>query len=529
MNLQYQVFNKLISINRLELLVIFFLITISSSIELKCKFVFHTDPKAAGYNCEAENNLQISHANTTIDAVTGTHIYRSKNSAVERLFLKNNIEMRFIPIGYSKFFSRLNNLWIANSPIESIAKTDFEKPENLNILGLRNTKLDAIDQDVFSGLVNIEELYLYNNLIRKIHGKAFCEMKHLRILKLDNNKLKYLPVGLFASNGNMHEVYINDNKLSIIDSDIFSALNHINKIELRRNFCIDKNFPIDFGSILDLNQAIVDECGNPMHEKLEGLRDLKSKSDNLISQLRSESLANEKLSRMDDELSKIKQENVDIQRNVSALQGFNEDLLIRNREMSEELIIVNSNHSIAQSRIEKLFNKTIDIELLLADKTRKLEESSKQNEAVELQLETHEKALEILRRNISNLSYDNAFMTESNYELEENLTQVLNEKDFLEILLAELNTNNSLLIKENENFVREIRELHNVTNLDKAQLSTEGFQTTMTNCDYRVVILVCVAIVALVSILIIALAIRKVCRGKVYETHEYNVRFRRKH
>lgn len=498
-------------------------------VELKCKFIFRTEPMAAGYNCEVENQLRIGKPNTTIDSIAGLHLKRLRNSAVERLFLKNNFEMKFIPVGYSNFFPKLNNLWIANSPIAIIAKSDFEKPENLNSLGIRNTKIEIIDQDVLSDLVNLEELYLHNNELKKIHEKAFSTMKHLRVLKLNNNKLRYLPAKLFESNVNMQEIYMNDNKLVIIESELFSTSTRIDKIDLRKNLCIDKSFPDDFGSIYNLNQMLIENCDNPMKQTIGELVNFKAQSDQTISKMRSEiSTKNEKLMKLEIKFSTTKQEIEHIRGNSVALNALNEELSIRNHEMEDELEILSSNHSEAQNKIEMIFNKTISIELLLTKKTQKLEQCLRQMETLSEDNKILENSLDTYGNNITKITEGNSFLLEQNFEMEINLTEALGEKSHLEFELAELQDQNSMLSIENVNLEQKIAELRNATIIysDKAELSADEIEPAV---SVSVVILVCIVLTALVVVVLIIFILKRCNKAKVYKTREHNVRYRGEH
>lgn len=209
-----------------------------TGIVINCNFIFLTLLTDYGYNCRVQNQLKVSQPNTQITNVTGTHLKWTKNSQVERLLFSSNTQMSFIPIGYSKFFVNLNNIWIEGSPIETITKTDFEAPGNINILGVVKTHLKFIDNEIFSDLVELEQLYLRNNQIERIHEDSLSKLKKLKVLELSGNKLSYLPEKLFDNCRNIQEIYFNDNKIKIIESKVFVGLTRVVKIELFRNLCV---------------------------------------------------------------------------------------------------------------------------------------------------------------------------------------------------------------------------------------------------------------------------------------------------
>lgn len=401
------------------------------SIGIKCRFKIETSKTSYGYNCRVEKNIVVASKNTTIDGITGKHVGRwSTNADVERIYFSDNLNMKYVPVGYSKFFKALSNFWVENCPIESISSSDFENAEIMRIIGFTDTKIDNIDSEVFSRLVNLNSLYLNSNQISKIDENAFAAMTKMKTLSLASNKLGFLPSKLFVNNKNLQEISFNDNKLKIIEGGVFAGLNELTKVELKGNFCVRKSFPTDTSSFAEFEQLINKDCSNPLAGAIANLKSHKTNSESLIAALQSKKEENEaKIAKASDENAK---------------------LTIVNKDLRVELEILHANHSKAREKIEEIVNRTMEMEIELGKTNATLEEILEEKRLLADELKDLVESFEKLQVQHALLTDDNVRYRGKIDEIESNLTSLRNEKIFLEDTVEELKLNQSLLLKELE-------------------------------------------------------------------------------
>lgn len=462
-------------------------------------------------------NLKIDQRNTTITRLFGRHLKFNNNDAVERLFFLNNPQMQFIPIGYSKVFPNIKNFWIAKCPIKSIERSDFEKSENLEILGMRDTNIEAIDKDVFWGLVNLEQLHLYDGKITKIHEEAFAKLTKLNILNLLNNKLGYLPKRLFVNNVNLQEIHISNNKLKIIESQIFLGLTKITKIELRNNLCINNYYPSDvYSSLVLLNNAITDGCYNPLTDLINELQQAKFEGDSTISRLQHEKSENEKkMARQDNEISNLAKLNQNI---TTKMRTNNEAFMIEKARLEEELIVLSLNHTEAKIEVEKVVNRTFSLELILADLNQNLNESLKQNEEDSEEIKDLQESLQLMESNWTLLSENQSLLIDQLSMMETNLSLTLEEKLIIENNLKELQIYYFDIMNDKDQLQIQVDKMNETLNTKEAnERNTQDSSRTY----FPVFLGVFLVIFVLSSILIII----KWKKSRSYNTNEIEVAF----
>lgn len=402
-----------------------------TAIGLRCRFKMETSRTSYGYNCRVEKNFVVATKNTTIDGITGKHVGRwSTNADVERIYFSDNLNMKYVPVGYSKFFKAISNFWVENCPIESISSSDFENAEIIKIIGFIDTKINKIDDEVFSRLVNLNSLYLNSNQITKIDENAFAAMSNLKSLNLASNKLGFLPSRLFVNNKNLQEINFNDNKLKIIESGVFAGMNELMKVELKGNFCVRKTFPTDTSSFAEFEQLINKDCSNPLSELLVELKSHKTNSESLIAVLQSRKVENEaKIAKDSDENAK---------------------LTIVNKDLRVELEILHANHSEAREKIEEIVNKTMEMEIELEKTNATLEEILEEKILLADEFKDLTERFEKLQGQHTALTDDNVRYRAEIAEIESNLTSLREDKIYLEDAVDQLKLNQSELLFEIE-------------------------------------------------------------------------------
>lgn len=430
---------------------------------LDCSYSVRMSPTDYGYNCRVENKLTIDQKNTTIETVSGTHLSRrGNNNNVECLFFDSNLKMNFIPTGYSKFFKKMNILWIANSPIQSIIKSDFEEPAKFLILGLRNTQINLITRDVFWGLENLRQLYINSNQIKKIHEESLSKMTKLAILNLADNKLGYLSEKLFTSNINLQEIYLTDNKLKIMESKIFFGLTAVKKIELKRNFCITENFPLEIRTMFQLSKIIENNCENPLADEIKDLNETAFNDDLVITTLQSEKKKIvEELTNMSNEIIKIKSKNGDLHAEIVTIDSEKGKLLVEKAVLEKENGILRLIHSSTTLNRDEIFNQSEVLRFELMETNDKLNMSIVKADELFTKVEKLNDIIEWFKRNSSLVSEENLHLHGELSKIQEKSTETY--KDLSELLLvnSDLETNVTLLETENSQLQVSLQEQMN--------------------------------------------------------------------
>lgn len=409
----------------------------SDAIDLNCNFKLYTERTAHGYNCVVENQFIINNPNTTISNVYGRHMGYQKNRDVERLFFFGIKTMKFIPIGYSKFFKNINNIYIIDCPIEEIHAGEFENPSKLIILGLNSLKLTKIDPYTFKELVRLEELHIEMNEINEIGEETFHALENLKVLSLMRNRIKYLPSKLFERNIKLKEVRLNENKIQIVESEILKHLVNLKEINLRKNLCIDKDFPKDVIEIEEIENIFAIECENPLANKIQ----IYEKN---IENLRNEVNASfKKLREKDSEMELMENEN----RNLSFVI----------QELKKEIAILRMNHSEMVENIKNALNDSFSRKISLQNCHENISKITIAQENSEIEIQTIyddfiklNESCEILnnkndflnseiddiRKNISSLKFAESEKVENIYDIESSeLSWISNSKETTAVIL----------------------------------------------------------------------------------------------
>lgn len=476
---------------------------------LDCSYSVRGTPTEYGYNCRVENSLTVDQRNTTIETVSGTHVLkRGNNNLVECLAFDHNSNMNFIPTGYSKFFKNLKILWIANCPLQSIIKSDFEEPSKFLILGLKNTQIKLITRDVFWGFENLTQLYIQSNQVKKIHEESLSKMTKLEILNLADNNLGYLSEKLFTRNMNLQEIYLTDNKLKIIETKTFFGLTNVKKIELRRNICITKNFPLEIRTMFKLNELIEKYCENPLADEIKELSETAFNDGLVITTLQSEKRKiGEELTNKSNEIIKIQSENGDLQADIVTIKSEKGRLLIEKELLEKEIGILRLNHSSATLKLDEIFNQTEELRFDLMETNDQLNVSLVKVDELTTEVDKLNDIIEWFKGNSSLLSEVNLYLHGELSKLQETATQTY--EDWSELLLAnsDLETNLTLLETGNN---------HLQVNLQEQIKGQERIEKLLI-----IVSAAAIAMLLVVSVIIICRLIN-IKKARAYNTNESN-------
>lgn len=499
------------------------LLTLSNviGIDIKCNFIFLTSPTEYGYNCRVDNQLKITQPNTTITKITGKHLKWTDDGDVDRLVFINNLKMSFIPVGYSEFFDNLNNIWIDGCPIESIANTDFENPQNIKILGIVKARLKMVDIDTFTGFDILESLFLQNNQIEKLHDESFTKLKNLKILKLSSNKLAFLPKKLFENCRNIQEIYVSDNKIKIIESEVFHGLTKITRIELKGNLCINKNFPEDFYSILSLLHVINENCGNPMKEIITKLSESKHIQELVVSKFQTENAEKDRtIKNIEDENMYLKNKNVKLEGSYKSVNSEKDRLFVEKTELLNEIAILRLNRSEMTDKIDEIINKTIAIEFNLTETTKNLKRNLELNQKLTNENQNLLDTFEFLELNVTLTAEEISDLNEKNFEILGNFNLTLDR-------FLELEENFITVSREKESYKVKIDELQDALNNVQVNAEHRTDKEVRNYKDNVVALILSGIIIALIAIIVLmSFFLERKKFSQTYSTYEASVAFK---
>ncbi len=113
-----------------------------------------------------------------------------------------------IPMDATIIYMDGNNL---TGKLESQA---FIGRKRVRELFLNDSKIEAINNQTFNGLTELEVLHLENNLIRRLEGYELQNLTSLRNLFLQQNLLMFIHEATFASLVALQELHLEGNRLS---------------------------------------------------------------------------------------------------------------------------------------------------------------------------------------------------------------------------------------------------------------------------------------------------------------------------
>lgn len=315
----------------------------AEAVVLPCDFFNFSGPQVHGYNCRVAYQLSVSQRNESIENVTGYSQLDNGHNFVDRLFFYSNPKMKFIPVGYSKFFKKLHNIWVAECPLQSIRRSDFAEGKNLTILGIRSSNIEEIPADVFWDMGNLVELFLHSNQIKTIHQDSLIKAENLKIIKLSHNMLESLPTKLFAKNIFIEEIYINDNNLKVIESKLFVGLTRVTKLELQQRECIKNVVTV---SRFMFTSDGSEECRDPLTMFINDFNQAQTSLEAEITRLQLEISRNgePKLKQCEENSNKLNanltaemNEHNTLKGNIDELQTNNSQLIIENEILMARL------------------------------------------------------------------------------------------------------------------------------------------------------------------------------------------------
>lgn len=107
--------------------------------------------------------------------------------------------------------------------------------DKITKIDLKDVRVGTIPNNVFSGLVNLEDINLENSGISTLPENLFEGLPKLRIVRLNNNQIKILPRRLFALAPSLVYIGLHKNQIKFLPADLISKNMNLEVIRLDEN------------------------------------------------------------------------------------------------------------------------------------------------------------------------------------------------------------------------------------------------------------------------------------------------------
>ena len=132
---------------------------------------------------------------------------------IQQLKIFRNQNLRIIGNDVFSNLIELQELYLSDSCIKFIDKTQFSNLINLKKLSLYHNQIESIEENSFSNLHNLEYLNLRCNELRSLSSKSFVGLDNLKELDLCHNKLVNFDLEIFDNIGKIEKLYLQGNPI----------------------------------------------------------------------------------------------------------------------------------------------------------------------------------------------------------------------------------------------------------------------------------------------------------------------------
>ncbi|MFH4974122.1 hypothetical protein AB6A40_000831 [Gnathostoma spinigerum] len=154
----------------------------------------------------------------------------------------------------------LRYFYLSNNGITEVYAHEFGSFGQLEMLDLTANLLIRIPTGAFADLPNLRQLYLGENRITTLEVGSFSNSSII-MLVLSSNRLRELNEGVFEGMNNLQQLSLKDNEIKSIDQNVFFSNPNLAMIDLSHNELIDLPSSL---LITQLNVLLVDLSFNKM-------------------------------------------------------------------------------------------------------------------------------------------------------------------------------------------------------------------------------------------------------------------------
>jgi Leucine-rich repeat (LRR) protein len=168
-------------------------------------------------------------------------------------------------------------VWFSSSPsFEFIPLQIFTEFPNLNGIIIWYSHITTLKEGFFTKEFKvIKYLYLYNSQIQQIEEEALINLPELKWIGFSDSHIKTIKTNFFKNNIKLEFISFIANKIKMMNPLFFENLNKLIIVNLRSNFCVNKEFRKSDLSLSTMNEELKfcfknclndDECSSNVDE-----------------------------------------------------------------------------------------------------------------------------------------------------------------------------------------------------------------------------------------------------------------------
>lgn len=169
-----------------------------------------------------------------------THIFSRENLPLQKLdFSLNNL--RRLPDGvFSGISENLEELYLGDNLFGDNLNPIFASPEfhnlaSLKILDLSGNAIRGIEEGIFRGCANLQDLRLDRNSLTSLPSASLHGPHTLRTISLSNNRIFSIKASAFNAQPALERLRLDGNDMTAIEGEAFAGLNKLRELTLSRN------------------------------------------------------------------------------------------------------------------------------------------------------------------------------------------------------------------------------------------------------------------------------------------------------
>ncbi|CRL02948.1 CLUMA_CG016022, isoform A [Clunio marinus] len=271
-----------------------------------------------------------------INAISGRHLFRKRNSNVKVLLVEENSYTKFLPTKNCFLFVNLIEFNLQAKTLTSLTRSEFLSCKYVVTVRILNSQISYLPEDLFYDLRNLE------------------------YLEITGSRLMAFPKNMFAKNTRIETVILDNNKLLSVDSEYPTT---VKVLSMKGNICVDKDFPGDYLTLQDFSSSLNETCSKKnLEEFVTNYKFQITQMANLTADVRN----------MKSKLESSIEESNRCGKNVTSLIDMTQ-------VCESEIQTLSSNHTEAQKKIQQLYTDIVslhqnisEIRFELDDKTLEL-------------------------------------------------------------------------------------------------------------------------------------------------------------
>lgn len=222
-----------------------------------------------------------------------TQMFSRSELPIQKLDFSYNSLRRLTDRLFTSVADTLEELYLSDNLLGDnlnpiFSSSEFHGLDNLKVLDLSGNQIRGLEEGIFRGCINLQELRLDRNLLTSVPGQSLNGPRNLRSISLTENRIKVIKSGVFSSQRNLVRIKLDGNELGFIEGGAFAGLNKLREISLSVNrfsrFNSDVFTGVENLEKLDLSQNYFTEFPQIALKSIPHLKSL-NLSSNLIRTL----------------------------------------------------------------------------------------------------------------------------------------------------------------------------------------------------------------------------------------------------